>query len=91
MPLKDGKFPEFHFDGDAIHFTMEDGDEIVMCSVDPEYLITRSELDGFSDQPLRALFILYRGEIEQIASDKYDLGEVRPHVSQDDVTLKPLI
>jgi hypothetical protein len=85
MPLTNGRFPEFRFDGDYVHFKMEDGDATIECAVTSDYLHVRALAAGLSNQHTRAVFILFRDEIERLASEKYDGGSERPLVVTADV------
>ena len=85
MPLTNGRFMEFRFDGEYIHFKLEDGPAVVECAVTAEFLDARAWSDGMRDQPRRAIFMLYRKEIEHLASAKYDMGSDRPLIMHHDV------
>ena len=87
MPLTNGH-AEFRFDGEHMHFKMEDTGSVVSCAVTAEYLASRGQLDGIHSQSYRALFTLYRSDIERIASAKYDMGSDRPIVTAFDLHIK---
>jgi Protein of unknown function (DUF1488) len=74
----------FQFDGEYIHFHLEEEGASVACSVKAEYLAKRAAKDGITDQSYRALFVLYRGAIEALASDKYHRGISHPIISMMD-------
>ena len=84
MPLTNG-YAESRFDGEHMHFTMEDAGAVMSCAVTAEYLASRGQLDGIHGQCYRALFALYRSDIERIASAKYDMGSDRPIVTAFDL------
>ena len=84
MPLTNGSI-KFRFDGEYVHFKMEDTGAVVSCAVMAEYLAARGERDGIRDQSYRALFTLYRTDIERIASAKYDTGIDRPIITASDL------
>ena len=78
MPLAKGRFSDFRFDGDYIYFKMEDGDAIVPCVVTVEFLHAIAKKHGYTDQGARAIFVLFRREVEELCSSKYDQGNLRP-------------
>ena len=82
VPLNNWRHPEFRFDGDYVHFKMDDNDgAVVYCAVMADYLDARAALAGITGQGCRALFTLYRSDIEAIASAIYDRGNERPVVT----------
>jgi hypothetical protein len=84
MPLSD-----FRFDGDYIHFNLRDGDgALVPCAVTADYLYTRAQASGMKDQNARAIFVLFRSEIESVAMMKFRAGTERPLLVKADLTLK---
>ena len=85
MPLTNGRWPEFRFDGDYVHFRMEDGNQIVNCAVTMDFLDSISQRDGVNLRHHRTIFALFRDEIERIASAKYDAGSDRPLLTSYDV------
>jgi hypothetical protein len=85
MPLHNGMFPEFRYDGHYIHFKMEDGPVIVRCAVTIGFLDALAQTDSIGLKHHRTLFTLYRDEVERIASRKYDAGEEMPLVTVSDV------
>ena len=85
MPLTNGRFPECRCDGDYVHFKMEDSEAIVRCAVTIAFLDAMSQKNGLGLQHHRTIFTLYRREIEQIASRKYDEGDDRPLITIHDL------
>lgn len=86
MPLSVEKHPEFRFDGDYIHFKMNDqeGTE-VCCAVMVDYLAARALVSGMEARSLRATFTEFRSDIAAIASAKYDQGIERPLITPSDL------
>jgi uncharacterized protein DUF1488 len=85
MPLRNGKILTFSVETDHVQFEMEDGTEIVSCSVTLRYLLLRSARSGRASRNVREIFISLRPEIEALASRKYDEGEVHPHITEKDI------
>jgi hypothetical protein len=85
------KGARLQFDGEYIHFWMEDVGARVSCAVKREYLCSRALKDGILDQSYRSLFILYRKDIEALASDKYGRGGERPVVTVMDLEWRKLV
>ena len=86
MPLSNGSDFPFRYDGRYIHFKLRDDDmAFVNCAVDGDYLLMRGLKDGIRDQAARALFLLYKHEIEELASRKFDSGAERPFITLSDI------
>ena len=85
MPLHNGMFPEFRYDGQYIHFRMEDGPAVVRCAVTTDFLDALARTDAIGLKHHRTLFALYRDEVERIASQKYDAGDGMPLVTTSDL------
>ena len=85
MPLHNGMFPEFRYDGQYIHFRMEDGPVVVRCAVTTDFLDALARTDAIGLKHHRTLFTLYRDEVERIASRKYDAGDGMPLVTTSDL------
>jgi hypothetical protein len=63
----------------SIRFPMFDGTTQVICVVTSEALQDLAALDDAADTHvtrIEELFEIYRSEVEQIASDKYDAGDL---------------
>ena len=85
MPLTNGKILTFSVEIDHVQFEMEDGAEIVGCTVTLRYLLLRSARSGRSSRNIREIFISLRPEIEALASRKYDQGDAHPRITEKDV------
>jgi uncharacterized protein DUF1488 len=82
MALKASGDYRFELDGQYICFRLFDPDgAFVNCSVSVDYLFLRGAADGFRDQNCRALFLLYRRDIERLASELFDGGAERPLIT----------
>jgi hypothetical protein len=84
MPLRALPSAGFHFDasGRCIHFRLYDADmAFVVCAVSVDYLLLRAAKDGFRNQNSSALFLLYRKDLERLASDIFDAGDERPLIT----------
>jgi hypothetical protein len=91
MSLMRADIQDFRFDGEYIHFWMQDVCAHVSCAVKSEFLSARAAKDGIADQSYRSLFILYRKEIEAFASEKYGRGIERPVVTVMDLEWRKLV
>jgi hypothetical protein len=82
MPLASRADLRFQSDGQYIRFRLFDADgAFVNCAVSIDYLFLRATRDGFRDQNSSALFLLYRRELELLASQLFDRGEDRPLIT----------
>ena len=59
---------------------MFDGEKRVVCRVKWKGLQDRAALDQTDQNDVRGTFEKYRAEIEKVASDRYDRGELNPLV-----------
>ena len=86
MPLSIEKHPEFRFDGDYIHFKADnDAGRVVCCAVMVDFLTARAAVSGMEAETVRATFMMFRPEIAEIASAKYDQGIERPVITPNDL------
>ena len=82
MPLSNWRHTEFRFDGDYVHFRMDDErGAVVYCAVMADYLDARAALVGLPAQGCRASFSIFRSDIEVVASELFDRGIERPIVT----------
>ena len=64
----------------AVRFAMFDGKKRVSCRARWAALQDRAALDQTDQNDVRGTFEKYRAEIEKVASDRYDRGELNPLV-----------
>jgi hypothetical protein len=62
----------------GVTFTMTSGNGTLLCRVTQGALHDRAVRDGTQSSGLGGLFEAYRTEIEDVASRKFDAGDVRP-------------
>ena len=73
-------------DGRYIHFKLRDRDmAFVNCAVEVEFRFMRGLRDGVRHRNSSALFLLYKKEIEQMASEKFDVGAEQPLITASDL------
>jgi len=74
-------------DLEGVRFPMKDEDarKPISCLVTFEYLQVRSGVRTLDPHEMIGEFEIYRAEIESLASDKYDLGEDHPRVTETDL------
>ena len=88
MPLSSERHPDFRFDGDYVHFKMEDyNGAVVHCAVTTSYLVGHATQSGVVGQGCRALFTMFRADIEAVASEKFANGSDRPLVTANDLPI----
>jgi uncharacterized protein DUF1488 len=63
----------------GVKFLMADGATEVPCRATRELLEDRFGSNGDQAEDEKA-FLVHRAAIEQVASDKYDAGQIEPHV-----------
>ena len=78
MPLMRGR-ETIMMTMNGIKFLMADGSTEVPCRATPELLAERFGSNGEPEDNER-VFLLRRDEIEEVASRKYDAGEIEPRV-----------
>ncbi|MEM7397680.1 MAG: DUF1488 family protein [Pseudomonadota bacterium] len=73
-------------DPDGVRFPMKDeaADKTVPCLATSEFLEERSGARFEDAQEMIEEFEIYRAEIEEFASRKYDLGESQPRITKAD-------
>jgi hypothetical protein len=82
VPLSNWRHTEFRFDGDYVHFRMDDEKgTVVYCAVMADYLDARAALARLPAQGCRAFFSIFRSDIEAVASELFDRGIERPIVT----------
>ena len=64
----------------AVRFAMFDGKKRVVCRVSWAALQDRAALDKTDQSDVGGTFQKHRAEIEKVASDHYDRGELNPLV-----------
>lgn len=76
-------------DPDGVRFPMKDeaAGKSVGCLVTFEYLQDRSGTTSGNAQDMIEEFEIYRAEIEEFASRKYDRGEDPPRITKADASL----
>ena len=78
MPLSRSK-EEILITMNGVKFLMQHGGTEVPCRASRELLAERFDSNGERDGD-EAAFRLHRTAIERAASDKYDAGEIEPHI-----------
>ena len=78
MPLRRSK-EQILSTMNGVKFLMADGPTEVPCRATPELLADRFGSNGEYNGD-EEVFRLHRLAIEQAASDKYDAGEIEPHI-----------
>lgn len=75
-------------DGECVRFPMRDeaAQKPVACLVTFEFLHDRSGVTSRDADDMLAEFEIYRAEIENLASLKYDRGEEAPRITMADLT-----
>ena len=90
MPLERAKVEFLGTGLQGIGFLMRDGTKEVPCRVSLEALSDRGAVTGLNEA---GVFEIYRDEIEQAASAKYDRGQISPngwvYVTSDEFPNKP--
>jgi hypothetical protein len=73
-------------DSDGVRFPMKDeaADKDVPCLVTFEFLQARSGIGAVDAQEMIEEFEIYRAEIEEFASRKYDRGDSEPRITKED-------
>jgi hypothetical protein len=74
-------------DSDGVRFPMRDepAQKPVSCLVTFEYLQNRSGVASADPDEMLGEFEIYRAEIEELASRKYDRGEDPPRITKADM------
>ena len=78
MPLSRAK-EEILTTMNGVKFLMKDGEMEVPCRATPDLLADRFDSPATPDGHEQT-FRLHRGAIEQAASDKFDEGNIEPHI-----------
>jgi hypothetical protein len=81
MPLKAVKRPVLTPVGDDLVFTMMNGLAIVICRVSVAYLFSRALAIGDRCISPQGLFVSFRDDIQNAASQQFDKGLKHPRVT----------
>jgi len=75
-------------DAEGVRFPMRDeaAGKAVPCLATVEFIQDRSGTSSMDAQEMVEEFEIYRAEIEEFASRKYDRGEVEPRITKADIT-----
>lgn len=76
-------------DPEGVRFPMKDeaAGKDIPCLVTFEFLQARSGIGAVDAQEMIEEFEIYRAEIEEFASRKYDLGDSQPRITKADSLL----
>jgi hypothetical protein len=86
MPLKSNVESVFVREGAGNYsFTMFDSEALILCRVTAFYLFGRATEQGVKEDSPEALFVVFRSDVEKIASIQFDSGIAAPWITAENL------